>query len=75
MYNAPLRKVEKVVKLFYILKALPAREIQSQKEEKAQAEEADKLAKKHEIIAAKKAKLHRQIKELDPNNGTSFSPE
>lgn len=66
--------VKRVVKLFQYLKTRPAAELQREKEKKLQAEEEAKLAKKRELIEAKKAELRRQLKALDSNSGTNFSP-
>lgn len=67
--------VKRVIKLFQYLKTRPAAEFQREKEKKLQAEKEAKFTKEREIIDAKKAELRRQLKALDPNSGTDFSPE
>ncbi len=67
--------VKRIVKLFHYLKTLPAAELQRAKEKKLQAEKEAKTAEEREIIEAKKVELRRQLKALDPNSGTNFSPE
>ncbi|KAA0446042.1 MAG: BON domain-containing protein [Candidatus Thioglobus sp.] len=64
--------VKRVVKVIDYLKQRPATEIAREKEKQLMAQKQKELAEKRAVIEAKKAELRRQIKELDPDGGTSF---
>ncbi|SFV86070.1 21 kDa hemolysin precursor [hydrothermal vent metagenome] len=64
--------VERIVKFFHYLKTRPAAEIKRNKQRKLEAERKKKLEAERAVIERKKAELRRQIKALNPKDGTSF---
>ena len=61
------KNVEKVVKLFNYLLVRPAKEIERDNKEKAEAEKKAELKAKKAELEAKKAALQQQIEELNTN--------